>query len=459
VPKPTKTLWFYKKAPQITLKGDPETIKFWLDITNLPDRRYHLHSWSTGSWSGHVKAKTVERALKNGHLDVECWVYVNQLKRYAIPRNGKNGPTYETRWGSLEAPKNWAMDMDDVPGIIGKTPQDRIDCLLKKFTQHKCPHPTMIVETSKCCFHVVYLGGPTREWTLERRYATALRAAGCSRKVRTKQERDEALKAGGVDPDYLRQNIESAKIRMPGSVNVQKSSGSLDNPGTGTVIAYGWYNHNYQLPTVAILAELDTVVAPRRATRESKAPKSFPDSAWKRFVPHIRNVLAPLVKPDLLKSLTEYLSKNFNMLQRGECRILQTHMAEALGLEQWAVSRLIKNLKEWQILVQTRDYIQKKRAKSYGSGTVLKVAFEEALLAGTKYDIDKPYEAGTTNSHFMGDLRHLAKLSTPVEIVVQIIVQKFEHKPAIKRRSVKEIERAYDLWLNRPQHLDVDKAG
>jgi hypothetical protein len=347
--------------------------------------------------------------------------------------------------------------MDRVPDIAGGTPKDRIDSLLKKFKRFKCPDPLIVVETSPCSFHVVYGGTAACEWTKERRYAVALLASGYRGRVVTMDDRDAVLKAGGVDPSYMRQNIEFAKFRLPGSVNIEKSCGTLDAIGKA-VVAFGWYNHQYKAPSMKLLAELDAIVPPKKDKAKSATPKDFPDAAWKRFVPFVRDALSPLVRPDMLELLSEYISKNYNFLQKGKCRILQVHMAEALRVEQWAISRLIKMLKECGVLVQTADYIQKKKAKSYGSGLVLKHAFEQALLAGREYDIEKPYEDGAVNDHLLEDLRYLARIRTPVDDAVQIIMEKQEHRPRGKKRSAKDIARAYVSWLNRTQHSE-DLAG
>lgn len=455
-------LWFDSQAFEtLPLAGDLATIEKWLP--SVSSMRFVMHSYTLGRWSDGVTARTIKRALKKGHLDLEIWAYANQVYPFPIPRKLPDGSTdwRERKIAPAKSPTNWVLDMDRVPLIIGTTPAQRIACLVKRLKMFGVFLPRLIVESSPGSFHLVYIGTDgVNEWSRERRLALALRAAGCLRKLRTDKEMDEALRLGGVDPAYLRQDIGLSKFRVPGTVNVKRSCGETD---TSTIVARvvteGWINEAYRVPTPSDLTTLDLFVPPVRKDNLSKPRRALPQDAWKRFLPELKAGLGPLVKGALLEPLCEYVAKNFNFLQKRKCRILQTHMAEALRVEQWAVSRLLRDLKQWGWLVQTGDYKHKRHAKSYGSGPEMKACFEKALFAGRRYDIWAPYKDGESRDHFLRDIRVCTKLGYSPEEIVQIIVEKQSMRPAAKQRDVKSIERTAVLWLNRDQRSEIRHSG
>lgn len=454
--KSGKKHWFNTKPIQVALEGNPEVSSGWLDILTANfEMRFAIQSRSTGNWSSHIKSSTVKKALKNGHLDIEIYGFVNPLRRIAVSRQTPNGPRTIASWVAYGPPRNWVLDMDNVSGITGEIPKDRIHSLIAKLERFNCPLPVFICETSPFCYHLVYTGTNDCEWNTDARYALALRAAGCEVKVRTKQERDDALRSGGVDPKYLSQNIESAKFRIPGSINITKSCGRIDTSSiTDRIEICGWQNPNYKIPTKDQIVELGSTTQPKRQNNLSKISRPLPDGAWKRFMPTIQASLEPLIREDLLVKLSEFLSKNYNMLRQGRCRILQVYMADCLGVEQYLISRILRRLNKLGYLVMTADYHQCKRARTYGAGPQLRTLFEEVTKAKSRHDINKPYVDGDVNDHYLADIRHLIRIGTPMDEVVQIIMKKQQGRSRDKVRSAKQIEQAYLSWFNKIQHQE-----
>lgn len=451
--------WFDNEAPDIPLRGRQEVMEDWL-TKKVPGHKLVVHSRSTGNWSDAIQPRSLLRALSNGHLDVECWVYVNKVKQFSTSRIGRDGrPQWDRFVAAYDTPTNWVMDMDDVPGVIGATSEERIASLFRRITGFGAFPPRTIVESSPGSFHLFYFGSkPGREWTWERRLATAMRAAGIARKVRTEKELETALKAGGVDLGYLKQPMELAKFRLPGSVNVKKSMGSVDTSKVvGNVVAVGWNNPDYRLPGVTELNDMDLLVPAKLSKKIEKRP--LPDSAWKRFMPELRAGLTGFVKPEILDLLAEFLARNFNFLQKKKCRILQTFMAERLGVAQYTVSRLISEMKDQGWLIEEKMYQRGKYAKTYSSGPLLKICFEKALFAGHQYDLTEPYTDGESNKHFLRDVRVAVRLGIDVEDLIQIVQEKQSMRLAHKQRSAKTIARTYHLWLNRDRIPEVSQIS
>ena len=449
--------WFNTNAIEVAIAGTPGVSSAWLDILTANfEMRFSIQSRSTGNWSSYIKASTVKKALKNGHLDIEIYGFVNPLRRVAVTHNTPAGSRTMSKWVASGPPRNWVLDIDDAPGITGDTPKARIHSLISKLDRFLCPLPVFICETSPFCYHLVYTGTSECEWNSDARYALALRAAGCDVKVRTKQERDEALRRGGVDPAYLSQTIEQAKFRIPGSVNIKKSCGRIDTSSViDTVEICGWQNPDYKIPTRDQISELGSDTQPTRQNNLSKISRRLPDAAWQRFVPTIQMALEPMVRDDLLVLLSEFLSKNHNMLCQGRCRILQVYMAECLKVEQYMVSRILRRLNDWGFLAMTSDYLQRKRARTYKAGPKLLALFEEVTSAGDRYDINRPYEDGAVNDHYLADIRYLTRIGASTQEVIEIITKKQYGRPRSKVRCAKQIEKAHLSWLDRIQNSEA----
>lgn len=427
-------------------------MRHWINrFSSSPGLRLMMLSRHEGYCSEAVLCNTALAALDHGHAALDMWVYVNQLKSVPPSLDKRSRAGYV----GAAAPCNWVLDLDNVPGISGETPQDRINSLINKLESNHCPQPVLYVETSPGSFHLVYTG-KRGDWTEARRYALAERAAGIGHAKRHQYQRDALLQEGGVDTVYLSANIERAKFRLPGSLNVMKCP-KVDGFPTEPVVVHGYENPDYQMPSMEMLASLDSGYVP--AKKSVRKARPFAEAAWKRWVPAIRKLLKDLVDEDILEGVVEFLAKNYNMLKKKQCRILQTYMAEQLKIEQYRVSRVLRRLVRDGILVQTADHIIGVKAKSYGCGLLLAKCFKDAETNIRNHDLHLPYSPGEVNDHFLTDIRVAVATRVPLQELTEILLDKQVGRPRDKVRGRKDIENAFISWLNKTERIREENTG
>jgi DNA-binding Lrp family transcriptional regulator len=440
--------WFNIPSPKFPLVGDVKKMKKFISIltNSSPNRAFYIENPFVGSRSQGVKKNTVIRAIDNGHLSSNIWFYVNNVQKYhrVSESNGKQFHFSELSSARGEFPKNWVLDMDNVPGIAGETSLDRISYLVEKLKSFECPLPLMIVETSIASFHLLF-HGIKEEWSDSRRYAVALRASGCTKKVTDVKERDSILKAGGVDPNYMSQNPGMAKMRLPGSVNVHKSMGKVTTWRVDKlVVIEGWINPNYHSLTNTQISSLD-FFEDTEVKEKAVSKKKDEDTVWKIFYPMVKEVLASSLKGKPLKDISKFLSKNKNFLLQGKLRIHQEFLASELGITQCAVSKILKKLKDNNVLVVTAGYVKGKCAKSYGCSEKLKVCFEQKVKK--EYNPYVEYRAGEFNTQFLEDIRGMSRMGWSKDRIIQTIMSKQDMRGK-RSRTINEVAKAVDSWFN-----------
>jgi DNA-binding transcriptional ArsR family regulator len=450
-PKKKKS-WFTQAPIKTALSCDKDEALRWVNWLNTrPGTRMCVFSPTYGEWHASVSPKSLIKAVNNGHLDLQAWVFANSMQKVVVP----SGKGYRTSWvvvGGIA--RNWVMDMDNVPGASS------IDELIEKLKRFKCPIPYLISRTSENRFHLLFTGD-SGTWTIGRRYAVALRAAGYTKAPKDKDELNRILKAGGVDPEYMKQSPDRHKIRIAGFTNAKRSFGEFETSKVvNKVVVESWVNLDYKTPTPqdfldmmrpADLCGVENIAIGRKAKQVA--------TYWKRYTAKIVDLLKEEVGEALAVSLAEQLAMNTKWLQKGEFRINQAKLGAILGISQPTASRILRNLTSAGILsVQDGGAytFAKRGVRAIYAATDVVVKIKKKI-----YDIFEPYQDGMTNEHILKDIRYLIRDGRSIPEIADLIMDKQASRGKGKARSRREIERACVLhqdWLER-QSYTHDAAG
>jgi DNA-binding Lrp family transcriptional regulator len=144
------------------------------------------------------------------------------------------------------------------------------------------------------------------------------------------------------------------------------------------------------------------------------------------------------------------MAENINLLTNDSFRILQTRLAEQIGITQPTLSRVIKRMVYGGVLSVIKGYEINKFAKTYGIGPKVKGDIKIEMI-GNAYDFWLPYEDGRSWDHFLEDVRQAVYKHVSLRGITEIINEKQNMRPSHKQRSLKEIENAYKSCLTYQQ--------
>lgn len=420
--------WYHKKAAaQLTSVIDANRVQSFVKDTS--DMRYHIRSVSTGIVSPSVGAKTILKAIENGHHDIELWVFVNPLyKTYTVDFRG----AIRGAWEHNGRTQSFVIDYDNLVGI------DNINDFKTAHKVKKMPMPFFISQTGPNSFHSLYLG-KYGEWPESKRLWLLYKWAGITETISDKVELYNQLLESGIDTNYYVQGYGKHKMRVPGSINANHVM-----PDGSFWVVKGWLNTEYDSADKQYYEEvalprpnfvpLENVVSitsekPLHNTRE------YDKTLFVEPILAILNDLFPegfaCVKTI---EIAKMLSSNVGWLVKNDCRVLQSRWAELFGCEQFDISRLLRRLIEKNILVKVDDnFCPNRFAKTYGAGDVLRDA-----IGWVGSSLPQPewvrWDDGTSNQRMLYDIRYFVSTGMTNEEMIMLLHERQDHRPLRKKR-------------------------
>lgn len=424
------TPWYFKKGHKATINGvDKDRVIRYLSNPKYlkPGSLYKftIYSRFQDRWGYFICAKSVIKAIKSGHVDIDIWQHANLVQRCY---NKSKGTYFTSIFGNT---RHFTFDIDDHPYI------DTIEDLRAYIRSRGLPEPAIISHTSDRNFHVVYYGlGPGYSFDDKLKFLCIF--AQIDEPVDGKNDLLDKLKAHGIDFRYnnvYKDHPEQEKFRIPGSINSKR----VDEYGMSWGVS-SWFNDEYDVEGFSL---------PEIPFQVFKSVKKDTDQFWKEFQKPIKTLLREqriTTNRAIAKQFAEILSDNITYLKNGELRLSQIRLAHVMGIAQPMVSRYLKRMVKEGILEVTEDYYFNsnspfnRKARKYGVGPVLKEIIEteydrkkQERRKGKTYDLTKPYVTGEVWEHMSTDIRYMCMMGFEFDQI-----SKFLHiKDVESRETVK----------------------
>ena len=439
-------LWHNEKhAEQLTNLMDVGLVTDFLS-SSPPEMRYRVHSLTFDKFSPYFKASTVQRAIRNGHVDIELWVWVNPLTKVTDSSSGF--PTTDYQYNGKT--QSWVLDLDEIEDVYS------IANLRSTMRARGVPLPYYISQTGPNCFHCMYFGH-YGDWSERKRRWIMERWAGITGEL----EKDQWCKlviASGVDIQYsISQHFGKHAFRVPGTIN-------KNHPINGGFWrCLGWRNPDYNTAHERYLAEVG-VPRPENVPDENveaiATPTHRPD-----FTVYIQPVLELLEETfpkgfEVIKTgeLAKMIANQANLLMKNTYRIHQVSWAKELCCSQPDISRLVKKLISMGILVKVSDsYSQGSYSKTYGAGPLLKPALGWLGMPLKTPDWVR-WDDGTSNQRLLYDVRYFYSLGMPDHKILEQLQTRQAHRPLRKQRPAKELANCLRIYKNFLKKHKVEKT-
>lgn len=409
-------------------------------LENVTGNFLVIRSLSSSQGYGTYSVRTAKAAIKKGYHDIDGWAYVNavhKIKKTYYDKKGILRFTSETVSSKIDG--NVVFDFDDVPNA--ETERD----MLKLITDKGLPPPILIVKTSHRSFHVLYLGS-YGTWTTQKKLEYAFKFIGKDVPEVITPSDISKLKAAGIDYNYLLQNTDMCKIRIPGSVRLSMSG--------VFICTYLYVPEGYTDVNKLVLGDVNTASISRPNKQRKVAKKT--DKFYSSHMDSITSLLAPHLPKKHLTKFAQHLTTHLGFLFRDKCQLSQIEISKVIGASQPTVSRIIRTLVKAGVLsVMLGGYYHYKkngtgRPKTYGAGPALKKVLKMVDEKMVRRQLAMPYEAGKTNSSMLKDIGIMYKCGFTDEDIVRICDQKMRARGG-NRKSRREIYRAVVRWGERQE--------
>lgn len=432
--------WYSQKhAAQLTDPMDIDQVLGFLH--NTPSTMvYRTHSVALNHFSPYLKAITVERAIKRGHVDMELWVWVNPLHP-VVDFSGNRPMTTHEYSGTTQS---WVLDLDELEDVWS------IKDLRVTMRARNMPLPYYISQTGPNCFHCLYFGH-YGDWPERKRLWVMEKWAGIKEKM-SKDQWCELVKKSGIDIQYsISQHYGKHAFRVPGTIN---KNHPMQN---GFWRCLGWRNSQYDVAHDLYVIEngqFHPACVPEPNVEVLVTPTYVPD--FTVYIEPVEELLSE-VFPDgfmVIKTsdVAKMIANNAFRLIHGDCRIHQQTWATALYCMQFDVSRLIKKMVEVGILEKINDsYCKGYYSKTYGAGPLLKPALGWSGMP-MKLPAWVRWDDGTSNKRMLYDVRYFYSLGLPDNKIMELLQLRQAHRPKRKQRSPKELAsclRRYKFFLQK----------
>ena len=407
-------------------------------LVEHPNAKYTCMSASCSLKYSIYSAKTLTTSFKKGYYDITGWVYVNDVVFVTIRTLSSNGVyRYKQELVDLKTRGGVVFDFDKVEGI------STIDEMQNALISKGLPPAPYIVLTSPNSFHVWYRG-VYGFWTQKRKFDYAFKFIGEETPDQIGITEIRRLSHAGIDYNYLVQDTGMSKIRIPGSINMTMS---------GPFVTQAKYFKEYDTISVDhVVLSSTTEAFPDDHQDEvvvEKSNKNYDFYAW--YANKVEELVSPFLLKKNLKKFSDHLTRRLGLLSKGTCQLSQTEIANAIGVTQPSVSRILKNLIKAKILIVMDDGKYHfgagtvGKARTYGAGEELEKIFKSVNEKEVRRELSEPYEQGAANEAMLKDIRTMYKIGFKNDDIVRVCSRKMAARGK-RRKSDRSIRRAVERW-------------
>ena len=431
-----------KRTEPMAYSCDTKAVLELIDYT--PKTHFVIKSMSCSSDYKVYSARTVKAAIKKGIVDLDGWFFVNDVRKVDEPYYDHRGfLRHRSVTTSCKTDGNVVFDFDDVPGA--DTPLD----MLKIIIDRGLPIPVFIVKTSRRSYHVLYKA-KRGTWTTQKKLEYGFKFIGEKVPDTITTESINRLYAAGVDYNYLLQDTDMCKMRIPGSCRVSM---------TGLFICEYLYIPEGDVPADKIslsLNEANPLERPKKGSKVDLVNKN--DKFYSLHYDNVSSLLAPHVPKKHLSKIAKHLTSHLGFLFKDKCQLSQTEIAKVTGASQPTISRIIRTLVKTGVLsVMMGGYYHygkesRGTPKTYGAGPALKKVLKMVDEKVVRKQLAVPYEAGEANTSMLRDIGLMYKCGFTNEDIVRVCDQKMRSR-GDRRKSRREIDRAVRRWDERNEGL------
>lgn len=406
-----------------------------------PIAKYVCKSASCSSNYSIYSVKTIIAAIKKGYLDIIGWVYVNDIVFQTVRTLSSNGGyRYRQELVDMKTRGGVVFDFDNVEGI------STIDEMQNLLISKGLPPAPYIVHTSIHSFHVYYKAA-YGFWTQKRKFDYAFKFIGEETPAQIGITEIRKLANAGMDYNYLIQDTGMSKIRIPGTINT-----TMD----GYFVTNAKYFKEYDTICVDHVVLSSTIttelIKPQDIKITEKSTKNEDFYTW--YSAKVETLVAPFLLKKNLKKFSDHLTRRLGLLSKGTCQLSQTEIANAIGVTQPSVSRILKNLIKARILIVMDDGKYHfgagvvGKARTYGAGEELEKIFKSVNEKEVRKELSEPYQQGAANEAMLKDIRIMYKIGFKNDDIVRVCSRKMAARGR-RRKSDRSIRRAVERWDNK----------